>query len=76
MKGIIELSDSAKECLSEPSQVFFSKLQTPRLGHTLVFSNQKVSGWEGSEMCYFIKLHGDAEVPTQVKTSALNQTYI
>lgn len=27
-------------------------------------------------MCYFIKPHGDSEVPPQVKISDLDQTYI
>lgn len=45
-----------------------------------MFANPKIFNsvglkW-GPETCYFIKLHGDSETPSQLKISNLDQTHI
>lgn len=72
MEGIIAISHSAK-FISEPPGVLFQNADSQVVSHPVTFTSVGLM-W-GPEMCYFIKLHGDSEVPFQVKMSDLEQTH-
>lgn len=72
MEGIIAISHSAR-FISEPPGVLFQNADSQVVSHPEIFTAVGLK-W-GPEMCYFIKLHGDADVPSQVKMSDLDQTH-